>query len=341
MQRILDRTHQLIPSDSCSLNWLTPEGASAMVAPRIDPVVFERLDPVFRRSWGENPLAQHFRRTGETRALTWTDVEGDDRWRGGRLYRDFYTPLGITDQLAVRLPSPPDVVVGLVCSRSTAFDQRDRDVLTEFGRQVAVRLGSMTEHSAMRSVFTEHGWRTLLVDDHARILGPPEADEPPLGQEPELRKALAGLVHVPADPPSRGRLVPGDPRPVRLSDGRRFTAFVVRGSIPPHLLFVREVDEAQRAPDSQALHSQGLTPRQADVATRLVTGCTNQEIAADLGITVGTVKKHMQRVFDIFGVHTRGAAAATVVELLSERRHEVWDSWATASSGRSSSESAG
>ncbi len=61
------------------------------------------------------------------------------------------------------------------------------------------------------------------------------------------------------------------------------------------------------------------------MATRLVPGWTNQQIAMELGITVGTVKKHLQRVFDIFGVRTRGAAAATVVALLSERRHAVWD----------------
>jgi DNA-binding CsgD family transcriptional regulator len=65
-----------------------------------------------------------------------------------------------------------------------------------------------------------------------------------------------------------------------------------------------------------ALLALGLTQREAQVAARLATGATNRQIGDDLGITVGTVKKHLQRVFAALRVETRAAAATQVVRLL-------------------------
>lgn len=317
--RILCRTAELIPNDSCSFNWMALGSVSALVRPRIDPVVFDRLNRIIARHWAENPLADHFRRTGDTRALTWTDVEGDQRWRSGRLYQDFYTPLGVTHQLAVRLPSPPGVVAGLVCNRSTAFDRRDRHLLTAFGRQVVAQLGSVTERAALRAAFDQRGWRTILVDDDARIAGAGGDCGLPISRGPVLVPALARLVQTQARRAGDGELIPGEPEEVRLAAGR-FVAFVVPSSIPPHLLFVRALETVAREPVGvTALHGLGMSPRQAEVAARLASGRTNKQIAGELCVTVGTVKKHLQAVFAILGVQTRAAAAASVVRMQVER----------------------
>lgn len=61
----------------------------------------------------------------------------------------------------------------------------------------------------------------------------------------------------------------------------------------------------------------GLTPRAAEALLWLAQGKTNSEIAMILGITESTVKKHVQEVFEKFGVETRSSAAIRALEVLS------------------------
>src|SRR3954452_16053906 len=57
-----------------------------------------------------------------------------------------------------------------------------------------------------------------------------------------------------------------------------------------------------------------LTERELDVLRRIVAGRSNKEIAADLNITEGTVKTHVNHVLDKLGVHDRTQAALTAVK---------------------------
>ena len=56
----------------------------------------------------------------------------------------------------------------------------------------------------------------------------------------------------------------------------------------------------------------GLTAREAEIAQLLRQGLTNQEIADRLVISTGTVRTHLENMFDKLGVHTRTAAVARV-----------------------------
>jgi DNA-binding NarL/FixJ family response regulator len=52
-----------------------------------------------------------------------------------------------------------------------------------------------------------------------------------------------------------------------------------------------------------------LTPRQLEVLALVATGCTNQEIAEQLAISVGTVKNHVHGILESLKVSSREAAA--------------------------------
>jgi DNA-binding NarL/FixJ family response regulator len=54
----------------------------------------------------------------------------------------------------------------------------------------------------------------------------------------------------------------------------------------------------------------GLSPRQRQVLDHLRLGHTNREIAARLGISIGTVNKHVQVVLSVLKVRNRTQAAA-------------------------------
>lgn len=57
----------------------------------------------------------------------------------------------------------------------------------------------------------------------------------------------------------------------------------------------------------------GLSPRQAEVAMLLQEGLTNAQIARRLGISEGTVRKHIEAVFTTLGVSSRAAAVAELL----------------------------
>lgn len=56
-----------------------------------------------------------------------------------------------------------------------------------------------------------------------------------------------------------------------------------------------------------------LTPREVDVLERIADGLTNPQIAAELFLTVPTVKSYVNQVFAKLGVRTRAEAVARVL----------------------------
>jgi two-component system nitrate/nitrite response regulator NarP len=48
-----------------------------------------------------------------------------------------------------------------------------------------------------------------------------------------------------------------------------------------------------------------LSPREREIVALVLTGSRNQEIAAELGITPGTVKVHLHRIYEKLGVGSR------------------------------------
>ena len=53
--------------------------------------------------------------------------------------------------------------------------------------------------------------------------------------------------------------------------------------------------------------SKPLTPREREVALLVVRGLSNKAVARALGLSTGTVKLHLHRVFQKLGVKTRYA----------------------------------
>jgi ATP/maltotriose-dependent transcriptional regulator MalT len=66
----------------------------------------------------------------------------------------------------------------------------------------------------------------------------------------------------------------------------------------------------------------GLTPREVEVLQLIAAGMTNQEIAAELFLSVKTVSRHLSNIFTKIGVSSRAAATAFAFEhrLVSSRR---------------------
>ena len=58
-----------------------------------------------------------------------------------------------------------------------------------------------------------------------------------------------------------------------------------------------------------------LTPREAELLRRLGRGLSNQQIADQMAITVGTTKGHLHRIFRKLNVRNRTSAVARARQL--------------------------
>ncbi len=76
--------------------------------------------------------------------------------------------------------------------------------------------------------------------------------------------------------------------------------------------------EASRNCLIRALRAHGLTPREAEVLSRISEGLCNRAVAAELQISEGTVRKHVDRIFLKLGVTNRTACVRAALSLIHE-----------------------
>jgi DNA-binding CsgD family transcriptional regulator len=72
--------------------------------------------------------------------------------------------------------------------------------------------------------------------------------------------------------------------------------------------------ERALAPETNAPTRQGLSPRESEVLQWVAQGKTNAEIATILGVSPGTVKRHLENLYPKLGVENRHAAALLVLQ---------------------------
>lgn len=81
---------------------------------------------------------------------------------------------------------------------------------------------------------------------------------------------------------------------------------VLQGEVYVPTFFAPSPDSDE---DPQVIPLPVFTPRQEDVLRLLMTGCSNHEISATLGLSDETTKTHIARILRGFGVKTRMQAA--------------------------------
>jgi two-component system nitrate/nitrite response regulator NarP len=77
-----------------------------------------------------------------------------------------------------------------------------------------------------------------------------------------------------------------------------------------------EIAERTRQAKERASRAPSLTPRERDLIDLVRQGKRNRDIAAELGVTEGTVKVYLHAIFDKLGVDNRTELAMRAAELL-------------------------
>jgi DNA-binding CsgD family transcriptional regulator len=317
---VLEELDALIPSDTASFNEVDPLAHRAIVVSRPRPVSAEEIETW--QTWShQNPSLMYALRSGDGSARRLSDFLTTDELHELEIYTYVYGPLGVEYQLSVALPAPQPTVLGI------ALNRRDRDFTdAELGLLDALR-PHLVQAYRHAQLITEHQ-RTLdrvagALEEEGRafhIVGGP-LDGP----------ALAILAHhyqTPSDhlpepveswvAYEQAGFHSGHPNRLRqplvsVRDGRRLTIRFVPGGRQPDLLWLIE---RPRELDATPLQRLGLSEREAEVLWLLTKGKSTSEIARDLAISTGTVKKHLEHVYRKLGVSTATAAMAQAFDAL-------------------------
>ena len=318
---VLDLLRALILCESASFNDMTMASGDFryVIVPPDDEELARQLKPAYDRYAHQHPLIQIAQYEPDSGALRFCDVEDGPSFPDTELYRHFFEPFGLRYQLVIQLPGPPDVVIGYALNRSPdqgEFSDRDVEVLNTLSPHLALHHRAAIELERSRVIEADadrDGWTVATVrsDGLVEAVSSSSFSSSVVSGE-RLPEELVALL------PSFGDLDRHVGSREVVVGEERWRCRVSPVSVGPTVLSLRRVGAEPLG--ATPLIDVGLTRRQAEVAVELAyTGGTNAQLAQSLGISEGTVKKHLESVFRVLGVDSRAAAVVALRAMTTDR----------------------
>jgi len=325
---VIEQVAALVPCDVVTFNEVDPVAARAVFIS--DPPSFNSspdLVSSFELLAPEHPLITYFGRTGDGSAKKISDFWSQAQFRSSRLYAEVYKHLGVEYQIAVTLPAPRPIVVGIAVSRAdTDFSERDRVVLNTVRPHFVQAWHNARDQRRLRALLDEAiqvgkpgGAGLVVLSDPPqelipgslvalyRYFGRPTHNSP----LPARVERWLAAQRSPLEPDDELRLL----KPLQSEGGGRrmvLRFLPVHGGDPGALL----LQEERLSPRQQSLESLGLTAREAQIVSCVISGVTNAAIGQTLHVSPATVKKHLENIYTKLGVRGRGRLTAFVLDVV-------------------------
>jgi DNA-binding CsgD family transcriptional regulator len=305
---LLDRFRELIGCDCVSYCELDrPHGRVLLLdgcarAREVDAEPPVDSVSTFWRLRHQHPVCAYQDRTGDFSALKLSDFLTLKQLHELEIYRDYFRPFGVEYELDVGLPAPPTHTKVFLFERSTRdFTERERLLLDLLRPHLVSLYAAARDRRTVAALQNcEHSPQQLVVPgrDGSVDFAGPEARQllrRYFGRDAErsLPEALRDWVRWEGT-----RLNGHGPHPL---PGSPLT--FDRGN---HRLVVRRVGDVLLLQEDVA----SLTPREREILGLVAQGCSNADIAAGLWISPGTVRIHLQHIYEKLGVGSRTAAVA-------------------------------
>ncbi|HYI45078.1 MAG TPA: LuxR C-terminal-related transcriptional regulator [Actinomycetota bacterium] len=315
-QTALTGLAHLIPSDQVGYNEIDFRAGSAIVIDIPEPFVWDETERLLAEYAYEHPVISHYQNTGDLRALMISDFLSRRDFHRLTIYNECYARLGAEDQLAIGLPGPPWMVIGIAFNRSKNFTERDREILDLVAPHLMHQYRNAIERSrltaAIQTAFATYPRGVILfeLDGSVGLV---------------TNKAQQYLADFFGDSGSRLpdeldhwlelRRMPQvedlDTNPIFYKKvgekSLRATHLPSESLDHPEMLVI---DVRPREIDAQALLRLGLTPRQIEVLHAVSRGSSNRDIAERMDVSMATVKKHLEEIYSRLGVSSRAEAVA-------------------------------
>jgi len=301
---------EMVPASKISVNTFDPE----------EPPAQQETEPRWPSVMHEHPVVQHYLQTSDRRACKISDFVTEREFHSRALYTAFYQPMGIQDVMCFEIPSPAPFLLPIGLHRSRRnFTERERLLLnlvrphlSQAWRNAKKFTRVMEEMRALDQTLDELDRGVIVLNSQGRVRSATRratqylsdyfsGAKRPAGRLPE--ELAQWVSHVEA-------IHNGDePPPPRLPlvverQGRRLSIRLVSEGATRVLLLEEQLD----CLPLERLRAFGLSAREAEVLAWVAHGRTNAGVASILGVSVLTIKKHLEHIFDKLGVETRTAA---------------------------------
>jgi DNA-binding CsgD family transcriptional regulator len=315
--RVITCIQTLVPADVVCYDEvnLRTQSDTWLVHPA-DALAFPDSQQIFAEHLPEHPVIAYHAHNHGTPVLKLSDFVSQRQLHDLGLYQDFFKRVGTEYQISCLVAAEGPFVIGLVLNRPDRdFNERERALLNLASPHL------VQAHSAAKAV---SGMRNELESLHAAMEGlaaaivilRPDGSVRSCSPRAEhwLRTCFADWSPATGLPAALGewvalqqtRLKNLEPlEPFLLQSSRRL---VVRFCpCEGDTLLILSEEPGEMSP--LALRSLGLSSRETEVLALVAEGRTNEDVATLLMMSRRTVQKHLEHIFQKFGVDTRTAAA--------------------------------
>lgn len=304
----IDGVQALIGARQTTWNRIGPDGAVVVATPKEQE--HELHQAALSDLLAEHPLLRHRLATDDLGAHMISDFVSRREYHRSALYQRLYRELRYEDLMAAFLPGgagPAGEIVLAIGREKANFSERDR-VLCDLVRP---HIAAAYRHAAALSRYYRRlEWRALKdggpmqavvrLDGRGRILEAPARASRWIREYYGLAR---GAGHLPDE--LEIWLRAGNGAPATIEARRDESRLTIRFDCDTRTHEIKLLLEKRRTDVNE---SGALTARERRILQSVEQGLRNQDIAAALGITVATVKKHLEHVFEKLGVTNRTAA---------------------------------
>lgn len=313
----------VISCDLVTYNEVARDGTTRVSWLPSEPGPPDDVEEILERCAKHHPVIQEMARTGSGAPRAISDFLTERQFKKLELYRLLFEPSGLEDQMAIGLPAPRPVLIGIALNRTRrGWDDRDR-LLANLVRPYLIQAHRSARLAAALAMAT-----MLELDDRFGVVVSPRGRVhpvfdalPPWAPFHELFPAgradeeLCGWLRH-----QRGEVGPDAGLPglsgvlVKEARGERWYLRYVATPSGSGIVVSRGTDVEGRG--AEALRGLGLSRRQASVLLLLTKGLPNKTIAARLGVSLSTVKRHLEAIYPLLGVRSRAEASALAMDTL-------------------------
>ena len=293
-RELLASLRRLVPSDLLSYSEVD-RVRKLSILDVDDPVTDGPGAETYFRLRHQHPVCRFEEETGDFRARKLSDFVTRAELRRREIYWEWFRPWGVEYEMGVGLDAPLTHTKVFIFARNGGrdFSERDRAVLNflrphlmSFYRAADARRRAGEALAALEHTKTP----IVLLEGAGRIaFATPEAHE--------LLRRYFG---------AREGRVP-DELTAWLREPNNGPWTVARGE---RTLVLELVDGALLLKEQRGAPL--LTDREREILDLVAAGKTNAEIAETIWIAPGTVRKHLENIYEKLGVHSRTAAIATL-----------------------------
>jgi DNA-binding CsgD family transcriptional regulator len=298
-REVLEALCRLVPSDDMYYNELDRVREIVLWSGEAPGDLEEPDTPTYWDVRDEHPVCRHHEVTGDFSAVKLSDFLTRSELHRTRIYGEYFRPWGVEYMLSVGLDAPLTHTKVFLFNRSGGhdFNERDRAVL-DFLRP---HLANLYESAQARrragqalALLEEADLGLVVLDGAGRIEhATPEALRLLSAYFREHRTGLPETIMGWLGTQRNA----ASPEPLEVPGAE--LSLVIH-----HLDGALLLEERRSEPP--------LTDREREVLELVAAGKTNAEIAETIWIAPGTVRKHLENIYEKLGVHSRTAAVASL-----------------------------